>query len=132
MSRILPDPQIVQLRAMRAGDIAIALPSPATATVGVAPLAAASPLVLPMITVTPAAPSQGTIDGTPSDTAGPVGESFATTLTQDVLISVGLSGAGSFPEIFFTLVTLDGTPEIDLITGGTHPALTVTHGTSVV
>lgn len=132
MSRTLPDPQIVQLRAVRAGDIAVALPSPATATVIVSSLAAPSPLILPVVTLSPAAPSLGTIDGTPSQTAGPVGESFVTILSQDVLKSVDLNGGGSFPGIFFTLVALDGTPEIDLGTGGSFPALTVIHGTSVV
>ena len=137
MSRVLPDPQIVQLRAMRAGDIAVAIPSPDTMTVGATKFAATSPEGVKAVTVSAAVPTTNGPDATPSIdmTNGSftflgVVDSF--TLTQDASFNIGLSGAGSFPEIFFELVSLTSMPTRDLVTTGTFPALTVTHGTSVV
>lgn len=107
MSKHLPDPQIVQLKAMRRGDIAIALPSPSTIMIGVSPFAAPSPLVLPTVTLVPAVPTLPATAGLLSQTAGPVGEASSTSVCQNGTASIGLSGAGSFPEISFTLETAD-------------------------
>lgn len=125
MSRILPDPQIVQLRAMRSGDIAIALAGGPAIAVGVTPMAFAQPIAGSSVTVSPAAPSTQALDGTPSETPG-VGSSFATVTSQDATKLVDQSGAGSFPEISNTLVTLDGTPSL------TAGPITVGKSTSVV
>ena len=137
MSRVLPDPQIVSLRAMRAGDIAMALPSPGTMTVSVSKSGVPSPEGTKSVTVSAAVPATNGPDATPSIdmTNGSftflgVVDSF--TLSQDFNKLVDLSGSGSFPEIFFTVLTSFDMPTRDLSTGGTFPALTVTHGTSVV
>ena len=136
MSRVLPDPQIVSLRAMRAGDIAMALPSPGTMTVGVTKSGVPSPEGLKSVSVT-TTQATNSPDATPSIdlTNGSftfLGVVDSSTTSQDALISVPLSGAGSFPEIFFEIITSIDMPTRDLSTGGTFPALTVTHGTSVV
>lgn len=137
MGKFLPDPQIVHLRAMRRGDIAVAQVSSA-AMVGVAKSAFPSPEGLQSISLSAPVQALGTVDSSisvnlPADGSFPVLFNVAATImAQDAMFSIGLSGAGSFPEIFFELVTLSGTPSIELETGGTFPALTVTHGTSVV
>lgn len=129
MSRVLPDPQIVHLRAMRAGDIAMAL-GPNPATVGVDRNAAQSPFASASFAPLSTFDVNGS-DAAPSSTAGPVSLSTAADLAYDAVKSVNLSG-GSFPEIFEELVTLSGTPSIELAVNSSFPVLTVAHVTSVV
>jgi hypothetical protein len=108
MSKVLPDPQIQSLRAMRAGDIAIALPTPVVSTVGVLPVATAQPIVtMPETAV--AVPSDVVLSGTPSETAG-VGSAFANTLSQDPAASESFLTANS-------LEALSGTPNESPVVG---------------
>ena len=101
MSKILPDPQIQQLKAARAGVIAIALPTPVVATIGKTSIAFAQPLVQLTRSLT-TVPSLQAIAGTPSES--PVtSDSFTTKLTQNVFQSVSL-------VVVESLETLAGTP----------------------
>jgi len=92
MSKVLPDPQIQSLRAMRAGDIAIALPT-----------------IVTMPETAVAVPSDVVLSGTPSETAG-VGSAFANTLSQDPAASESFLTANS-------LEALSGTPNESPVVG---------------
>jgi len=108
MSRFLPDPQIQSLRAMRAGDIAIALPTPVVSTVGVVPVATAQPIINTPETAV-AVPSDVALSGTPSE-APAVGSAFANTLSQDAAASENFLTANS-------LEALSGTPSESPVVG---------------
>lgn len=91
MSKVLPDPQIQSLKAMRAGDIAFA--QGGTITVGVQKVVFAQPLVTIARTAV-AVESLGTVV-TPAGEAPVVGKAFADTLSQDALISIPLLTSNS-------------------------------------
>lgn len=110
MSKFLPDPQIQSLKAMRAGDIAFGLPSPAVVTIGKSNVAVAQPLVLKSITVVPAVPATQALDGTPSEIGGPIGVSFLTNTSQNLLQSISLTTTESEE-------TLAGTPSESPVIG---------------
>jgi hypothetical protein len=120
MSRVLPDPQIQSLRAMRAGDIAFALPNPAVMAVGVQSVALPLPTADVSIPTPAAVPSTPSLAGNPAEIGGPVGVAPATTLSQDAPISV------TIPATVNTLVTVDGPFDPGTIT------VTVGKATSVV
>lgn len=117
MSKFIPDPQIQSLKAMRAGDIAFALPSPATMTIGKQSTATAQPITLKSITPPPAVPAVNSPVATPSESPV-VGEAFQTILSQDALQSISLT-------ITNALETLAGTPS-------ESPTVGVAFSTSVV
>lgn len=86
MSKVLPDPQLQSLKAMRAGDIAFA--QGGTLNIGVQKTVFAQPLVtIPETAV--AVPSLGPV-ATPAGESPVVGKAFADTLSQDALVSVSL------------------------------------------
>lgn len=117
MSRVIPDPQIISLRAMRSGDIAFALPSPVILPVGVSFFATAQPIVSLLRTIADAVPDSVGIAGTPSE--APIqGSAFSFTLTDDVFAATSLLTANS-------LETLAGNPS-------ESPVLSVGKSTSVV
>jgi hypothetical protein len=119
MSRISPDPQIVSLRAMRAGDIAFAVNgAPGSMTVVVSPLATAQPIVGMAIPTPVATPSQSGPDAAPAETPTQT-VSFSETTSQDPTKSVSVPAATESQE------TLAGTPS-------ETPVVTVGKGTSVV
>lgn len=117
MSRVSPDPQIQQLRAARAGAVALSLPTLTIAELGVVALGVLSPQGAVMVTPV-AQDSVVVVAGTPA--VGPLGlgKSKATTLSKNVLKSISLSSVKS-------LETLSGTPT-------TSPVIGVVPGTSVV
>lgn len=118
MSRISPDPQIVSLRAMRAGDIAFAVNgAPGPVTVGVSPLATAQPIVGTPIPTPVATPSQSGPDAAPAETPTPT-VSFSETTSQDPTKSFSVAATESQE-------TLAGTPSETSV-------VTVGKGTSVV
>lgn len=120
MSRISPDPQIVSLRAMRAGDIAFAVNgAPGPVTVGVSPIATAQPIVGTAIPTPVATPSQSGPDAAPAETPTPPTVSFSETTSQDPTTSVSVPAATESQE------ALAGTPS-------ETPVVTVGKGTSVV
>lgn len=102
MSKFIPDPQIQSLRAMRAGDIAIANPSPLVMTIGKSSVAFVQPLIQLSRVVPPAVPSLVALSGTPSESPV-ISRSFTTTLTQNVFKSVSVSAVNA-------LEALAGTP----------------------
>lgn len=117
MSKFLPDPQVQSLRAMRAGDIAIALPTPLVMTVGTNAVAEAQPVVGVSITVAPAVPTTPALSGTPAES--PTLTAVATTeTTQNTAQSKSLVAVES-------LETLSGTPS-------ESPTVGVATGTVVV
>lgn len=117
MSKFLPDPQVQSLRAMRAGDIAIALPTPLIMTIGTQATAQAQPVVTQSITVAPAVPALEALSGTPAES--PTLSAVATTeTTQDTDQSKSLVAVES-------LETLSGTPS-------ESPTVGVATGTVVV
>lgn len=108
MSRFIADPQIQSLRAMRAGDIAIALPTPVASTVGVVSVATAQPIVtMPETAV--AVPSDVALSGTPSE-APTQGAAFSFTTTDDVFVAASFLSANS-------LEALSGTPNESPVVG---------------
>lgn len=109
MSKFIPDPQVQQLRAMRAGDIAIALPTPLVMTIGKQSVATAQPIVTQPVTVGPAVQTLVALSGTPSESPV-IGSSFATLLSQDALQSKSLSAIES-------LEALSGTPSESPVVG---------------
>jgi hypothetical protein len=117
MSKFVPDPCIQQMRAARAGDIAIGIPTPIISTVGVAFTAITQPVIGQSISPPAAAPSLEPIAGTPSESPV-VGSAFATTLSNNADQSKSLAAAES-------LETLSGTPS-------ESPVVGVATGTSVV
>lgn len=119
MSKFLPDPQIQSLRAMRAGDIAFALPTPLVSTVGVQHVAFAQPTVNESITFANPVPAFETLAGMPSEVGGPIGVVAATNLSNDVLQS------SPFPNPVAALETLAGMPS-------ESPVIGVAHSTSVI
>jgi hypothetical protein len=109
MSKFLPDPQIQSLRAMRAGDIAIALPTPQTMTIGTQAVASPQPVINKSITVAPAVPALQALSGTPSES--PVIGVVPSTLTsQNANQSISVVAAES-------LETLSGTPSESPVVG---------------
>lgn len=117
MSKFLPDPQVQSLRAMRAGDIAIALPTPLIMTIGTAHAAQAQPVINQAITVAPAVPTTPALSGTPSESPT-LSAVAATELSQDTSQSKSLVAIES-------LETLSGTPS-------ESPTVGVATGTVVV
>jgi hypothetical protein len=111
MSKFLPDPQIQSLRAMRAGDISFALPTPLVSTVGVQHLAFAQPTVNEPIVFPAPVPAIEPISGMPSEVGGPIGVVAATTLSEDVLQS------SPFPDPVAALETLAGMPSESPVIG---------------
>lgn len=110
MSKFLPDPQIQSLRAMRAGDIAFGLPTPSVHTVGVAHAASPQPIITKSITPPAAVPALQALDGTPSETAGPIGVAFLTNLSENQGQSVVLGTTEA-------IETLAGTPSESPVVG---------------
>lgn len=117
MSKFLPDPQVQSLRAMRAGDIAIALPTPIVMTIGTQAVADPQPVVTVPITFAPAVPALQALSGTPSESPT-VGSAFATLLSQNALQSKSVAAVQS-------LEALSGTPS-------ESPTVGVATGTSVI
>jgi len=117
MSKFVPDPCIQQMRAARAGDIAIALPSPLISTVGVQHTATPQPVISQSISPPAAAPSLEALSGMPSESPT-VGSAFATTLSTNANQSKSLTTTEA-------LETLAGIPS-------ESPVVGVAHGTSVV
>jgi hypothetical protein len=117
MSKFLPDPQIQSLKAMRAGDIAIGLPTPQTAVIGVAHTATPQPIVTQAISPPAAVPSTEALAGTPSESPV-VSSAFATTLSVNANQSKSLTTTEA-------LEALSGTPS-------ESPVVGVATGTSVV
>ena len=117
MSKVTPDPQIQQLRAARAGAVALSLPTLTIAELGVVALGVLSPqgakVVMPV-----AQDSVVVVAGTPA--AGPVslGKSKSTTVSKNVQKSVSVPLSNS-------LETLSGTPTAS-------PLIGVVPGTSVI
>lgn len=117
MSKFLPDPQIQSLKAMRAGDIAFALPSPAVMTIGKQSTATPQPRTTKSITVAPAVPSLETLSGTPSQSPT-LSVAKATVTSQNTSKSVSMTTTEA-------LETLSGTPS-------ESPVIGVGKATSVV
>jgi hypothetical protein len=109
MSKFIPDPQIQQLRAMRAGDIAIAQATPAIQTIGKSSVAFAQPLVVIPIAPPPAVPAVNSPVATPNESPV-IGKATATTLSQDALQSISAVAVES-------LETLAGTPSESPVVG---------------
>lgn len=98
MSKFLPDPQIQSLRAMRAGDIAFAVGSPAVMSLGKSSFAFPQPITLKSITVGPAVPTVGSPVATPSESPV-VTRAFQTILSQDALQSKSLVAVASLETL---------------------------------
>ena len=119
MSRVIPDPMIQQLRAMRAGDIAFARGQIPPILIGVVPVAAPLPVANLSVPTPVANPTQNGPDATANQIGGPVTVVPSTLNSQDSLISVNPSAVNSS-------VTVDGPFDPGTIT------VTVGKGTSVV
>ncbi len=117
MSKFIPDPQIQSLRAMRAGDISFALPSPLVMTVGAQHTAIAQPIVLQSIVFPPAVPAVVAVVATPSESPI-ISSAFQTILSEDTLQSKSLIAVES-------VEALSGTPS-------ESPVVGVAFATSVV
>lgn len=117
MSKFIPDPQIQSLRAMRAGDIAFALPAPATMLIGKQSLATPQPIVFQ--SVVPPAPVDALVA-----VAGPFNESPVVGVADDFTLSVDV----------FQSVSLLTTNALEAIAGTPNesPVVGVAFGTSVV
>ena len=117
MSRVTPDPQIQQLRAARAGAVALSLPTLTIAELGVVALGVLSPQGAKVVSPV-ALDSVPAVTATPS--VGPIvlGKSKATTLSTNVQKSKSLSSVNS-------LETLAGTPTAS-------PVIGILTGTSVI
>lgn len=100
---MLPDPQIQSFRAMRAGAIAFGIPTPAVHEVGVVKEATAQPRKAVNAQVDTVAAQQA-LDGTPAEAPVVTAPSFLTTLSHDVLKTIGTLNAVIATE------SLSGTP----------------------
>lgn len=97
MSKFIPDPQIQSLRAMRAGDIAIALPTPVIAAVGKQSVAFVQPIVRQSESLA-AVPSLEAVSG-PFGESPVIGDVFATTLSTDTLQSKSLGTTNAIEAV---------------------------------
>lgn len=111
MSKFLPDPQIQSLRAMRAGDISFALPTPLVSTIGVDHVAFSQPTVQQSISFPAPAPTIEPLSGMPSEVGGPIGVVAATNLSEDALQSA------TFPAAVPAIETLAGMPSESPVIG---------------
>jgi hypothetical protein len=89
MSKFAIDPQVQSLRAMRAGDIAIALPTPVVLAVGVAPVAFAQPRLALAYGVT-SVESIVAVTATPAESAA-VSAPFVTNLSTDTYKPISIA-----------------------------------------
>jgi hypothetical protein len=115
VSKFIPDPQIQSLKAMRAGDIAFALPNPATLAIGKMSRVIAN---VPQAKSLTAVESLEAVAGTPSEVAGPVGVAFVTFPSADAFQSKSLGTVEA-------LEALSGTPS-------ESPVIGVGTGTAVI
>lgn len=111
MSKFLPDPQVQSLRAMRAGDISFALPTPLVSTIGVDFVAFAQPTTQESITFPAPVPAIEPLSGMPSEVGGPIVVVPTTTLSEDALESI------NFPAAVPALETLAGMPSESPVIG---------------
>lgn len=103
MSSFSVDPQIQQLRAARAGDIAFASPSPAVHTIGKAHRVIAN-VPLSGTALLTAVLSDEPLSGMPSETAGPIVTAFVTQPSADTFETASLAATEALETLTGTLV----------------------------